>query len=85
MTWSGNVHWNLERGMKKMCPECYASNNRITPLLGPLECLENLRNIFAELAGVLSASNMTRREVCKDGISLSSLLSEYKSAKSDTH
>ena len=24
-----------------MCPECYADNNRITPLLKPLECLEN--------------------------------------------
>ncbi len=24
-----------------MCPECYANENRITPLLNPLECLEN--------------------------------------------
>lgn len=24
-----------------MCPECYADNNRITPLLNPLDCLEN--------------------------------------------
>lgn len=24
-----------------MCPECYADKNRITPLLNPLECLEN--------------------------------------------
>lgn len=24
-----------------MCPECYANENRITPLLDPLECLEN--------------------------------------------
>jgi hypothetical protein len=27
--------------MKNMCQECYVSNNRITPLLNPLECLEN--------------------------------------------
>lgn len=25
----------------KKCPECYSSNNRITPLLNPKECLEN--------------------------------------------
>lgn len=24
-----------------MCPECYADENRITPLLNPMECLEN--------------------------------------------
>ena len=24
-----------------MCPECYTSKNRITPLLNPLDCLEN--------------------------------------------
>jgi hypothetical protein len=24
-----------------MCQECYASNSRITPLLNPLECLQN--------------------------------------------
>lgn len=24
-----------------MCKECYADENRITPLLGPLDCLEN--------------------------------------------
>jgi hypothetical protein len=24
-----------------MCQECYVDNNRITPLLGPLDCLEN--------------------------------------------
>lgn len=24
-----------------MCLECYADNNRITPLLNPIECLEN--------------------------------------------
>ena len=26
---------------RKMCPECYSDNNRITPLLNPTECLEN--------------------------------------------
>lgn len=24
-----------------MCEECYSENNRVTPLLNPLECLEN--------------------------------------------
>ena len=24
-----------------MCKECYSDNNRITPLLNPIECLEN--------------------------------------------
>ena len=24
-----------------MCPECYADENRITPLLNPMECLKN--------------------------------------------
>ena len=24
-----------------MCEECYADNNRITPLLNPLDCLKN--------------------------------------------
>ncbi len=24
-----------------MCIECYSNNNRITPLLNPIECLEN--------------------------------------------
>ena len=24
-----------------MCPECYTNENRITPLLNPLDCLEN--------------------------------------------
>lgn len=25
----------------KMCEECYSDENRITPLLNPLDCLEN--------------------------------------------
>ena len=24
-----------------MCKECYSDNNRITPLLNPIKCLEN--------------------------------------------
>lgn len=24
-----------------MCKECYSDDNRITPLLNPMECLEN--------------------------------------------
>ncbi len=31
----------MENGTATMCQECYASNNKITPLLNPLECLEN--------------------------------------------
>ena len=27
--------------MEKRCIECYSVDNRITPLLKPLECLEN--------------------------------------------
>ena len=29
------------RSEKKMCEECYSDENRITPLLNPLDCLEN--------------------------------------------
>ena len=32
---------NLIRSEKKMCEECYSDENRITPLLNPLDCLEN--------------------------------------------
>ena len=27
-----------------MCEECYSDENRITPLLNPLDCLENQMN-----------------------------------------
>jgi hypothetical protein len=32
---------SLRRLNKAMCQECYADNSRITPLLNPLDCLEN--------------------------------------------
>lgn len=51
-----------------MCEECYSDENRITPLLNPLDCLENHTQYTAELADAASALNATRKEACKDGI-----------------
>ena len=36
-----NIHWNRKGCDCKMCVECYVDKSRITPLLNPLECLEN--------------------------------------------
>ncbi|BBN98039.1 hypothetical protein [Sporolactobacillus terrae] len=33
------------------CPECYSDNNRITPLLGARECLENHRQYICGTCG----------------------------------
>lgn len=43
---SGRDGWNEENGICegvtiKMCEECYVSENRITPLFKPLDCLKN--------------------------------------------
>ncbi len=35
----------------KECPECYSDNNRITPLLGARECLENHRQYICGTCG----------------------------------
>ena len=34
-----------------MCQECYSRENRITPLLDPLECLENHRQYICGICG----------------------------------
>ncbi len=34
-----------------MCLECYVNNNRITPLLNPLDCLENHRQYICGSCG----------------------------------
>ncbi len=33
-----------------MCEECYADKSRITPLLNPLDCLENYTQYICELS-----------------------------------
>lgn len=55
-----------------MCEECYSDENRITPLLNPLDCLENHTQYILGVAFVL---NMTQTEDCKGGIFL---LSHWK-------
>ena len=34
-----------------MCQECYSRENRVTPLLNPLECLENHRQYICGTCG----------------------------------
>ncbi len=34
-----------------MCKECYVNQNRVTPLLNPLECLENHTQYICETCG----------------------------------
>ncbi len=34
-----------------MCPECYADENRITPMLKPLDCLENHTQYICGICG----------------------------------
>ena len=58
-----------------MCEECYSDENRITPLLNPLDCLENHTHIFVELVDGAFVSSMTQIEDCNDGIFL---LSHWK-------
>ena len=58
-----------------MCEECYSDENRITPLLNPLDCLEITLNIFVELVDVAFVLNMTQTEDYKDG---NFLLSHWK-------
>ena len=36
--WIGD---EIVRGNSQMCEECYSNENRVTPLLHPLECLQN--------------------------------------------
>ncbi len=57
-----------------MCIECYIDKNRITPLLNPIECLQNhtqYSSIFVGLADSVFVLSVTLRVDCKDGISLS--------------
>ena len=35
------THLKLQKSEIEMCMECYVDENRITPLLNPLDCLEN--------------------------------------------
>lgn len=58
-----------------MCEECYSDENRITPLLNPLDCLENHTQYIVELVDVAFVLNMTQTEDYKDGIFL---LSHWK-------
>lgn len=52
-----------------MCRECYVDDNRITPLLKPLECLEKIiLNIFVVIVGAVYVLNMSQRKDYKDGI-----------------
>ena len=40
--WAPPMRNTLTEGVKrKVCEECYSGENRITPLLNPLACLEN--------------------------------------------
>ncbi len=35
-----------------MCEECYSDENRITPLLNPLDCLENHTQYTQDVVGI---------------------------------
>ena len=58
-----------------MCEECYSNENKITPLLNPLDCLENHTQYIVELVDGAFVSSMTQIEDCNDGIFL---LSHWK-------
>ncbi len=45
-----------------MCEECYSDENRITPLLNPLDCLDKPHSIYLwQLVDVAFVLNMTQR------------------------
>lgn len=52
-----------------MCKECYADNNRTTPLLKPFDCLKIIHNIFVVLVVVAFVFLKIQREDCNAGIS----------------
>lgn len=56
-----------------MCMECYVDENRKTPLLNPLDCLENHTQYICGTCGDVFAVNMTPIVDCNGGISLLSL------------
>ena len=58
-----------------MCEECYSDENRITPLLNPLDVWRTTLNIFVKLVDGAFVSSMTQIEDCNDGIFL---LSHWK-------
>jgi len=37
---------------RKVCEECYSDENRITPLLNPLDCLENHTQYTQDVVGI---------------------------------
>ena len=55
-----------------MCIECYIDENRITPLLNPIECLQNHTQYICGTCGRCICIEHDPKRVCKDGIFLSS-------------
>ena len=53
-----------------MCEECYADENRVTPLLNPLDCLEHHTQYICGTCGAALVLNMTRTGDCRGGIFL---------------
>ena len=58
-----------------MCEECYSDENRITPLLNPLDCLENHTQYICGTCGRCICIEHDPNEDYKDGIFL---LSHWK-------
>ena len=58
-----------------MCEECYSDENRITPLLNPLDCLENHTQYICGTCGRCICIEHDQTEDYKDGIFL---LSHWK-------
>lgn len=56
-----------------MCQECYSRENRITPLLNPLECLENHRQYICGTCGRCICIEADPKRGYKDGIFLLNL------------
>lgn len=51
-----------------MCEECYSDENRITPLLNPLDCLENHTQYICGTCGRCICIECDPKRGCKDGI-----------------
>lgn len=55
-----------------MCVECYVDEKKITPLLNPIECLQNHMQYICGTCGRCICIEKSLSVDCKDGISLSS-------------
>lgn len=63
-----------------MCKECYSNNNRIAPLLNPLDCLENHTQYMCGTYGRCICIEHAQNRIdenCKEAFTVGELRYEY--------